>query len=124
MADDLLTALLLARRGGGGGPVLCAPAMNDAMFAHPATRANLKTLAGRVWTFVGPESGALAEGPSELPGRMSEPETILAAAARLLARPGPLKGKTVLVTAGCQRRTLATVRATSQHHNRRSGSSP
>src|SRR2546428_1771424 len=100
MADDLLTALLLARRGGGGGPVLCAPAMNDAMFAHPATRANLQTLAGRGWTFVGPESGALAEGPSELPGRMSEPETIFAAAARLLARPGPLKGKTVLVTAG------------------------
>src|SRR3989454_10556012 len=96
MADDLLTALLLARTGA----VLCAPAMNDAMFAHPATRANLKTLAGRGWTFVGPESGALAEGPSELPGRMSEPETILAAAARLLARPGPLKGKTVLVTAG------------------------
>src|SRR2546422_7359903 len=96
IADDLLTALLLARTGA----VLCAPAMNDAMFAHPATRANLKTLAERGWTFVGPETGALAEGPSELPGRMSEPETILAAAARLLAPPGPLKGKTVLVTAG------------------------
>jgi phosphopantothenoylcysteine decarboxylase/phosphopantothenate--cysteine ligase len=41
MADDLLTAVLLAR----AGPVLCAPAMNDAMYAHPATRANTKTLA-------------------------------------------------------------------------------
>src|SRR5207244_5325527 len=89
MADDLLTTLLLAR----GGPVLCAPAMNDAMYAHPATRANLETLAERGWHFVGPDSGALAEGPSELPGRMSEPETIFAAAARLLARPGPLLRK-------------------------------
>ncbi|PYP66963.1 MAG: hypothetical protein DMD36_16300 [Gemmatimonadetes bacterium] len=38
MADDLLTAVLLAR----AGPVLCAPAMNDAMYAHPATLANTR----------------------------------------------------------------------------------
>ncbi len=106
MADDLLTALLLAR----DGPVLCAPAMNDAMYAHPATRANLKTLAERGWHFVGPESGALAEGPSDLPGRMSEPETIAVAAARLLAGTGPLRGKTVLVTAGPTREHLDPVR--------------
>src|SRR5881397_3187954 len=80
MADDLLTALLLARRG----PVLAAPAMNDAMYAHPATLANLKTLAARGWHFIGPDTGALAEGPSDRPGRMSEPEAIQAAAARLL----------------------------------------
>src|SRR5439155_420005 len=78
MADDLLTALLLARRG----PVLAAPAMNDAMYAHPATLANLKTLAARGWHFIGPDTGALAEGPSDRPGRMSEPEAIQAAAAR------------------------------------------
>ena len=45
MADDLLTAILLARTG----PVLAAPAMNDAMYAHPATQANLETLAARGW---------------------------------------------------------------------------
>jgi len=78
LADDLLTALLLARPG--GGPVLVAPAMNDAMYAHPATRANVKTLAIRGWHFVGPETGPLAEGPSDQPGRMSEPEAIFAAA--------------------------------------------
>src|SRR5213075_1195808 len=60
LADDVLTALLLAR----SGPVLAAPAMNDAMYAHPATRTNLKTLAARGWQFVGPETGPLAEGPS------------------------------------------------------------
>src|SRR5207253_2033154 len=63
LADDVLTALLLARTG----PVLAAPAMNDAMYAHPATRANLKMLAARGWQFVGPETGPLAEGPSDLP---------------------------------------------------------
>jgi len=69
LADDLLTTLLLVRTG----PVLAAPAMNDAMYAHPATRANVKTLAERGWHFVGPDIGPLAEGPSERPGRMSEP---------------------------------------------------
>src|SRR6185295_7496362 len=68
MADDLLTALLLARR---DRPILCAPAMNDAMYAHPATTANVATLVQRGWQMIGPETGALAEGPSELPGRMS-----------------------------------------------------
>src|SRR5436305_3703698 len=67
LADDLLTALLLARTG----PVLAAPAMNDAMYAHPATLANLKTLAGRGWHFIGPDAGALAEGPSAPPGPVS-----------------------------------------------------
>ncbi len=117
MADDLLTALLLAR----DGPVLCAPAMNDAMYAHPATRANLKTLAERGWHFVGPESGALAEGPSDLPGRMSEPETIAVAAARLLAGTGPLRGKTVLVTAGPTREHLDPVRVITNPSSGRMG---
>ena len=106
LADDLLTALLLARVG----PVLVAPAMNDAMYAHPATRANLKTLAGRGWHFVGPDVGALAEGPSDRPGRMSEPEAILAAAARLLLQRPPWLGKTVVVTAGPTREHLDPVR--------------
>src|SRR2546427_7336579 len=96
LADDVLTALLLARTG----PVLAAPAMNDAMYAHPATRANVKMLAARGWQFVGPETGPLAEGPSDRPGRMSEPEAILAAAERLLLQRAPWQGKSVVVTAG------------------------
>src|SRR5205807_5585791 len=85
---------------------LAAPAMNDAMYANPATTANIKTLTARGWHFVGPEIGALAEGPSERPGRMSEPETILAAAERLLGKPpqgnpkSKWSGKRVVVTAG------------------------
>jgi phosphopantothenoylcysteine decarboxylase/phosphopantothenate--cysteine ligase len=121
MADDLLTALLLARTG--GGLVLAAPAMNDAMYAHPATTANIKTLAERGWHFVGPEVGALAEGPSERPGRMSEPEMILAAAARLLGNPGKGKwaGKRVVVTAGPTREHLDPVRVLTNPSSGRMG---
>jgi len=119
MADDLLTALLLARTG----PVLVAPAMNDAMYAHPATTANLETLTRRGWHVVGPEIGALAEGPSERPGRMSEPETILAAAAGLLGqnRTGKWTGKRVIVTAGATREHLDPVRVLTNPSSGRMG---
>ena len=114
LGDDLLTTLLLARTG----PVLFAPAMNDAMYAHPATIANLTTLRERGIRTVGPEVGPLAEGPTDRPGRMSEPETILAHAERLLATPGPLAGRRVVVTAGPTREALDPVRLIS---NRSSG---
>jgi len=114
LADDVLTALLLAR----SGPVLLAPAMNDEMYAHPATQANLALLRRRGVATVGPEVGALAEGPAERPGRMSEPETILAHAARLLRGKGPLAGRRVVVTAGPTRESIDPVRVVT---NRSSG---
>jgi phosphopantothenoylcysteine decarboxylase/phosphopantothenate--cysteine ligase len=113
LADDVLTALLLARTA----PLLFAPAMNDEMFAHPATQANLETLRARGVVFVGPEVGPLAEGPSERPGRMSEPEMIIAHAARLL-RKGLLAGRRVVVTAGPTRESIDPVRVVT---NRSSG---
>jgi phosphopantothenoylcysteine decarboxylase/phosphopantothenate--cysteine ligase len=102
LADDLLTTILLARTI----PVLMAPAMNDEMFAHPATRANLRILKERGMLIVGPEVGPLAEGPSERPGRMSEPEAILAHAVRLVEGKGHLAGRRVVVTAGPTREAL------------------
>ena len=117
LADDVLTALLVAR----AGPVLAAPAMNDAMYAHPATQANLATLAARGWHFVGPEVGPLAEGPSERPGRMSEPEAVLAAAARLLLQRPPWIGKRVVVTAGPTREHLDPVRVVTNPSSGRMG---
>jgi len=114
LADDVLTTLLLARTG----PVLVAPAMNDAMFAHEATARNVAALRARGWSFVGPEVGPLAEGPSDRPGRMSEPETILAHAARVLRRGSPLAGRTVVVTAGPTREPIDPVRVVT---NRSSG---
>jgi len=120
MADDLLTTLLLARA---DRPVLAAPAMNDAMYANPATTANIKTLKERGWQFIGPEIGALAEGPSERPGRMSEPEAIFAAAERLLGHGNSSKwsGKRVVVTAGPTREHLDPVRVITNPSSGRMG---
>jgi phosphopantothenoylcysteine decarboxylase/phosphopantothenate--cysteine ligase len=117
LADDVLTALLVAR----AGPVLAAPAMNDAMYAHPATRANLKTLARRGWHFVGPDTGPLAEGPADRPGRMSEPETILVEAERLLSQTSRWAGKRVVVTAGPTREHLDPVRVITNPSSGRMG---
>ncbi len=114
LADDVLTTLLLARTA----PVLVAPAMNDEMYARPETQSNLERLRARGVVLVGPEIGALAEGPSERPGRMSEPETILAHAARLLRGGGKLAGRRVVVTAGPTRESIDPVRVVS---NRSSG---
>src|SRR5207247_1691104 len=88
---------------------------------HPATRANVKTLAERGWHFVGPDIGPLAEGPSERPGRMSEPAVIFAAAARLLLARAPWRGKTVVVTAGPTREHLDPVRVVTNPSSGRMG---
>jgi len=130
MADDLLTTLLLAR---GDRPILAAPAMNDAMYANPATTANIAALTQRGWQFIGPEIGALAEGPSERPGRMSEPEAIFAAAERLLVgvdgrvtdaghnSTSKWSGKRVVVTAGPTREHLDPVRVITNPSSGRMG---
>ena len=59
LADDLLTTLLLASTA----PVLLAPAMNDEMYAHPQTRANLERVRARGVGLVGPEIGRARRGP-------------------------------------------------------------
>ena len=117
LADDFLTSVLVAR----SAPILAAPAMNDGMYAHPATQANLQTLRDRGWHFVGPEIGALAEGPSERPGRMSEPEAILAEVRRILAPAGPWRGRHVVVTAGPTREHLDPVRVITNPSSGRMG---
>jgi phosphopantothenoylcysteine decarboxylase/phosphopantothenate--cysteine ligase len=114
LADDFLTTLVLARKA----PLLIAPAMNDEMFADPQTQDNLERVRRRGVAIVGPEIGALAEGPSERPGRMSEPETILAHAARLIRGHGRLAGRRVVVTAGPTRESIDPVRVVT---NRSSG---
>jgi len=106
IADDVLSAMLLARTA----PLLLAPAMNDEMFAAPSTRANLQLLMQRGAQVVGPAVGVLAEGPSDRPGRMSEPEEIFAVAVRLLSSQGPLAGRHVVVTAGPTREPIDPVR--------------
>ena len=78
-ADDLLTATLLAT----AAPVVMAPAMHTEMWEHPATVANVATLRSRGVTVIDPAVGRLT-GPDSGPGRLPEPEDILAVALRVL----------------------------------------
>jgi len=104
-ADDLVSATLLTAIC----PILAAPAMHTEMWENPATRANLETLSSRGVIFVGPASGPLSSG-DQGPGRMSEPEEIVAAVAQALGRSQDLLGKTVVVTAGGTQEPIDPVR--------------
>ncbi len=107
LAGDLASAVLLAT----GAPILIAPAMNPAMWAHKATRRNALRLAEDGIASVGPESGEMAERGEAGTGRMSEPLAIVAAAETLLAPvPRPLAGRHVLVTAGPTHEPIDPVR--------------
>jgi phosphopantothenoylcysteine decarboxylase/phosphopantothenate--cysteine ligase len=106
LADDLASTILLATRA----PVLVAPAMNPAMWEHPATRANLALLQARGVQVVGPGIGAMAE-PESGPGRLSEPPEILAAIEAILSPAGrPLAGRHALVTSGPTHEPIDPVR--------------
>ena len=105
-ASDLLTACLLAAEC----PVLFVPAMNDRMWAHAQTQANAAHLQSLGYTLLAPDDGLLAAGEGSGPGRMPEPETIFAHAGRLLEGESPLRGRSVLVTAGPTREPLDPVR--------------
>lgn len=106
IADDLLSTTLLATRA----PVLVAPAMNTAMWEHPATRANLATLQARGVQVVMPQaSGELACG-EEGAGKLAEVEVIAAAIERRYRQGASLAGVRVLVTAGGTREPIDPVR--------------
>jgi len=79
IADDLATTLLLAT----DKPVLAAPAMNVRMWQHPATRRNIATLRADGITVIEPDEGPMACGEFG-PGRLPEPDAILAAITRAL----------------------------------------
>ncbi len=81
LADDLLTCTVLAT----GAPVLVAPAMNDRMWAHPATRANVDLLQSRGVSFVDVGSGDLACG-REGAGRLAELDVIMLRAEAILQK--------------------------------------
>ena len=94
LADDLASTVLLAT----DKPVLVAPAMNVRMWLHPATQANMATLASRGVQVVGPDEGAMACNEFG-PGRLAEPPAILAAIEALLTPASrPLAGRHAIVT--------------------------
>src|SRR5215211_2592605 len=106
-ADNLLTAAALAFRG----PLIVAPAMNHAMYEHPATRANLARLRERGAIVLEPGTGALGSPGEWGIGRLPEPPALLAAIEAALApAPRDLDGLRVLVSAGGTREPIDAVR--------------
>jgi phosphopantothenoylcysteine decarboxylase/phosphopantothenate--cysteine ligase len=128
LANDLATAVLLATRA----PVLVAPAMNPAMWSHPATQRNARRLEADGVQFVGPNAGEMAEKGEAGVGRMAEVPEIVQRIEGLLEREGagdgfgfltvssqkarppkaglPLAGRHVLVTSGPTHEPIDSVR--------------
>jgi len=118
LADNLLTSAALAS----AAPLVVAPAMNNRMYEHPATRDNLERLRARGATIVAPEGGRLASRGEWGVGRLAAPETILAAVeAALRVAGGPLDGLRVLVTAGGTREPIDSVRYVGNRSSGRMG---
>lgn len=105
LADDLLSTVLLATRA----PIFVAPAMNHAMYHHPATQVNLALLKDRGIHVIGPDTGFQACG-TDGDGRMSEPVEIVESLARFFVGLDWLIGKKALVTAGGTQEPLDPVR--------------
>lgn len=125
IADDFVTSTYLASTA----PVLIAPAMNPTMWKHPATQRNIEKLRQDGVRIIQPDEGEMACGTIG-PGRLSEPDTILAAALEILnelRNPVPqsvensapdLCNERIIITAGATREPIDPVRFIS---NRSSG---
>jgi phosphopantothenoylcysteine decarboxylase/phosphopantothenate--cysteine ligase len=116
LADDLLSVTALAARC----PVIVAPAMDGGMYRHPATQANLATLAGRGVTLIEPEIGRFASGLVGQ-GRFPETATLIGHIRQVLGREGALAGRRVVVTAGGTREPLDPVRHLTNHSSGKQG---
>src|SRR5688572_25415910 len=118
VADDFLTSTYLACTA----PVLVAPAMNTTMWEHPATQRNLDQLRADGVHIMEPDAGEMACGTIG-PGRLSEPDRIVAAALDILAasRKRDLAGERLLITVGATREEIDPVRYISNRSSGRMG---
>lgn len=131
IADDFLTSTYLAANC----PVLLAPAMNTTMWHHPATQRNLQQLRADGVYVIEPDEGEMACGTVG-PGRLSEPEKIVAAALEILRKTGsadipPANSRTenasdlsvehFLITVGATREAIDPVRFLSNNSSGRMG---
>jgi phosphopantothenoylcysteine decarboxylase/phosphopantothenate--cysteine ligase len=121
IADDFITSTYLASTA----PVLIAPAMNTSMWRHPATQRNLVQLRSDGVYVVDPEEGEMACGTFG-PGRLSEPEVVVAAALDILRKSEKesvkdLAGEHLLITAGATRESIDPVRFLSNRSSGRMG---
>lgn len=116
LADNLLTTLCLAT----DASIYVAPAMNQAMWKHPAMRAQMHTLQSYGYTILGPGEGAQACGDTG-PGRMLEPSEIMQHYIELIMPSQMLKGLKFVVTAGPTREAIDPVRYLSNHSSGKMG---
>ena len=131
VADDFLTSTYLACTA----PVLIAPAMNTTMWRHPATQRNVEKLRNDGVRIIEPDAGEMACGTIG-PGRLSEPDRIVASALDILASNEPrivsnvqpaihnhneLNGERILITAGATREPIDPVRFISNRSSGRMG---
>ena len=124
IADDLASTILLATTA----PVMMAPAMNPAMWSHPATQDNLARLQDRGVHFIGPDSGDTACG-EEGAGRMTSPLDIVTHVQAALhpdsvaadQEPRPLAGKHAIVTSGPTVEPIDSVRFIANHSSGKQG---
>jgi phosphopantothenoylcysteine decarboxylase/phosphopantothenate--cysteine ligase len=131
IADDFLTSTYLACTA----PVLIAPAMNTTMWRHPATQRNVEKLRSDGVHIIEPDAGEMACGMIG-PGRLSEPDRIVASALEILASNEPrnlsnaqsaipnlneLNGERILITAGATREPIDPVRFISNRSSGRMG---
>ena len=105
LADDLLTCTVLSSEA----PVMVAPAMETAMYRHPASQRNLQRLADMGYRLIGPEEGALASGSSGM-GRLADPQRIVAEAVSSAVTFGDLSGRRIVVTGGRTEEDIDPVR--------------
>jgi phosphopantothenoylcysteine decarboxylase/phosphopantothenate--cysteine ligase len=121
IADDFLTSTYLASTA----PVLIAPAMNTSMWHHPATQRNLQQLRADGVHIIEPDEGEMACGTIG-PGRLSEPDRIVAAALEILQNSETqdardLAGEHLLITVGATREAIDPVRFLSNNSSGRMG---
>jgi len=115
--DNLLLATYLSARC----PVLLAPAMDEDMYQHPATQANLRQLETYGHQVIPVGTGELASGLFG-PGRMAEPEEILDYLGDFFSpKDSPLAGKKVVITAGPTYEHLDPVRFIGNHSSGKMG---
>lgn len=118
IADNMITTTLLATTR----PVWIAPAMNVHMYDHPAVKRNIAVLAEYGYQFIEPSEGYLACGYIGK-GRLEEPDKIVTLIQDYFLKEDhqPLKGKTVLITAGPTREKIDPVRFISNHSTGKMG---
>src|SRR5690349_22560605 len=116
VADDFLSSTYLACTA----PVLIAPAMNTTMWEHPATQRNLRQLRTDGVHIVEPDAGEMACGTIG-PGRLSEPDQIVAAALAIVSGGKDLAGERLLITVGATREEIDPVGFISNRSSGRMG---